>query len=76
MPWYVRFVYTWIQARRYFSVQFITFEEQTLYPARTILKISKLFDIPMDATHAGRIRLEKDKINFNRGKRIFSRARL
>jgi hypothetical protein len=69
LPWYVRFVASWIEASKKWPTDFISFEEHTLYPADCLLNITRFLRLEIDPSKIELIRNSEDvpKKNFNVG---------
>lgn len=69
LPWYVRFVASWLEASKKWATDFITFEEHTLYPADCLLNITRFLRLEIDSSKIELIRNSEDipRKNFNVG---------
>jgi hypothetical protein len=56
VPWYIRFVTGWQEAAKRIPIEFITFEEHTLFPKDCLRNIAGFFNMDMDYS-------EIDKLN-------------
>jgi hypothetical protein len=76
IPWYVRFVTGWQHASKTIPVEFITFEEHTLYPKECVKNISTFFNLDLDPVSNTRLndidRLPKANLNVGRRGRGFT----
>jgi len=68
IPWYVRYIVSWVKASENYSVKFITYEESTLYPKKSILSLGKFLNIHnIEDFLPKKVIVNKKESNFNVG---------
>jgi hypothetical protein len=69
IPWYVRFVTGWLEASKSIPVDFITFEEHTLFPRDCLSNISAFLNLHLNAASIEKLKTihMTPTTNFNKG---------
>lgn len=69
IPWYIRFIMSWISGAKELPVCILTFEEHTSFPYETVLNLSKFLHIKLDLAELNKIINpgQIPKSNFNKG---------
>jgi hypothetical protein len=69
LPWYIRFAASWIEAAKKWPVEFVTFEELTVYPQACILNIIRFLEMDLNPSIKTRLKNAKNlpRCNYNKG---------
>ncbi|MFY9942811.1 MAG: sulfotransferase domain-containing protein [Desulfobacterales bacterium] len=69
LPWYIRFAVSWMEAAKKWPVEFVTFEELTVYPQACILNIMRFLEIDSNLTLDSNFENTKNlpRCNYNKG---------
>lgn len=69
LPWYIRFAVSWVEAAKIWPVEFVTFEELTVYPQACILNIMRFLEIDLSPSAKTNLKNTKNlpRCNYNKG---------
>ena len=69
IPWYIRFAVSWMEASKKWPVEFVTFEELTVYPQACIQNIIRFLEIDLNPSIKAKLHNTENlpRCNYNKG---------